>query len=85
MVERTREEVARIIHNFLDGTGKKWDWDDFCSLPIKDAELNRIRDICCNLGINYPPTQNGHYTSATGIEVLAEIARKLQNNEPVEP
>ena len=83
-MERTREDVARIINNFLDGTGKKWDWDDFCSSPIEDAELERIRHICCNVDVNYPPTQNGHYTSAAGIEVLAEIARKLQNNEFIE-
>jgi hypothetical protein len=24
-----RDEVATIIENFVEGTGGKWDWDDF--------------------------------------------------------
>jgi hypothetical protein len=26
------------IRDFLDGTGGKWDWDDFISLPKKAAD-----------------------------------------------
>ena len=42
-VNRTGEEVARYIRNFITGEGAKWDWDDFESVSIADPELDRIR------------------------------------------
>jgi hypothetical protein len=41
--QRTAEDVATIIRNFLDGSGKDWDWDDFTSVPIGDVQLEAIR------------------------------------------
>ena len=29
----TKEEVAKAIENFVDGTGGAWDWDDF--IPVR--------------------------------------------------
>lgn len=42
-VDRTADEVAQIIRNFIDGKGDAWDWDDFESFSITDPELERIR------------------------------------------
>jgi hypothetical protein len=30
-IQRTKSEVADYIEQFLNGTGGKWDWDDFTS------------------------------------------------------
>ena len=41
--------MAVIIEQFLDGTGGRWDWDDFVSLRIEDPELDAIRLRCARL------------------------------------
>jgi hypothetical protein len=42
-VDRTPDEVAKYLRDFIEGTGGDWDWDDFTSVPIKDPALERIR------------------------------------------
>ena len=42
-VDRTADEVAQIIRNFIDGKGDAWDWDDFENFSLADPELERIR------------------------------------------
>lgn len=42
-VDRTPAEVETVLHDFLDGTGGEWDWDDFTSVGITDPDLNYIR------------------------------------------
>jgi len=76
-IKRTREEVARIIGQFLDGSGGKWDWDNFCSIEIDDPELDDIRLLCAGASEVYAPTEKGHYCSAEGIEYLRGIAHEL--------
>lgn len=41
--QRTPREVAKILHNFIAGTGGEWDWDDFTSVPITNPDLDAIR------------------------------------------
>jgi hypothetical protein len=41
--ERSAEEVAGFICDFIEDTGGEWDWDDFISVPIKDPRLEAIR------------------------------------------
>ena len=76
-MKRTPDEVARIVEEFLDGTGGKWDWDDFCSIKIDGQELDHIRVLCSNASVAYPPTEKGHYCSAQGRDYLREITREL--------
>ena len=42
-VDRTPDEVAGYLRDFLDGTGGEWDWDDFESVAITDSGLDDIR------------------------------------------
>jgi hypothetical protein len=35
--------VARTIRAFLEGSGAKWDWDDFTSCSLGDPQLDSIR------------------------------------------
>jgi hypothetical protein len=41
---RSPDEVAQYLRDFLDGTGGEWDWDDFTSIPIADPRLEDIRE-----------------------------------------
>jgi hypothetical protein len=38
--------VADIIERFLDGTGGRWDWDDFVSIAVDEPELEEVRQRC---------------------------------------
>lgn len=42
-VDRTPEEVAGFLRDFLEGTGSDWDWDEFESVPITDPTLEALR------------------------------------------
>ena len=50
-IDRSRDDVAKYIREFLDGTGSEYDWDDFVCVPIKDQELDEIREIASELSL----------------------------------
>jgi hypothetical protein len=77
-IERTKAEVAGTIEKFLDGTGGRWDWDDFCCLTISDPYLDSVRIQCSQLSLTCPPSEKGHYCSQVGFEIMQELASKLR-------
>jgi hypothetical protein len=67
----TRGEVADIIEAFIVGTGKPYDWDDFCTFPIDDLELDQIRQRCAGLREEFPPDAVlGGYCGSEGLQLL---------------
>jgi hypothetical protein len=42
-VDRSADDVAGFLRDFIEGTGGEWDWDEFESVPITDPELEGIR------------------------------------------
>ena len=80
MVTRTKQEVADIIERFVDGTGGKWDWDDFCSHRIADPDLDLIRVKCSGLGSTHPPTMKGHFCNENGIRLMREMIQSLRSS-----
>ncbi len=38
-----RRAALKSIRDFLDGTGEKWDWDDFISIPTGYPELEAVQ------------------------------------------
>jgi hypothetical protein len=42
-IDRSPEEVAGFIRDFIEDSGGEWDWDDFISVSIKDPRLEAIR------------------------------------------
>jgi len=77
-IERSRAEVADTIERFVDGSCGRWDWDDFCCVPIIDPQLDSIRARCTSLPQEYPPIEKGHYCNEAGIEVLRQIIFELR-------
>lgn len=63
-------DVANIIERFMEGKGNEWQWDDFISIRIRDAELDKIRIRCSQLDKEFPANQTGQYTNEQGLEVL---------------
>jgi hypothetical protein len=68
--KRTATEVATYLRNFVNGGGGEWDWDDFISVPIANAELEDIRRRAA--AIELPPTDEG---VATLRKLLEEVER----------
>ena len=78
----TREEVAQILQNFLDGTGGDWDWDDFASaITIEDPYLEKIRARCALLDREFPPARRSEYCNEQGIEVIRAYIRELTKSQ----
>src|SRR5581483_4042507 len=48
-IGRSRGEVADTIERFIDGICSRYEWDDFCSVPIIDLHLDAIRLRCASL------------------------------------
>ena len=46
---RTPQQIADLIHGFIDGTNV-WAWDDFESVPIADPALEAIRKRAIPMG-----------------------------------
>ncbi len=77
-MERSKEEVARTIEDFLNGRGDAWDWDDFTSIRIDDSELERIRWLCGSMRDIYPPEEPGDFCGPEGVAALRRILDGLR-------
>ena len=75
----TAEDLARTIEEFLDGTGRPWDWDDFTQGgSFEDDRLERIRLRCAGLSEEFPTNEKGHYCSDEGLRVLRSMVTDLR-------
>ena len=77
-VKRNRAEVAGIIEQFLDGTGGRWDWDDFTSMRVADPKLDAIRVRCVEL---HDATASPAYCGPDGMKELRQIVERLRRSE----
>ena len=79
--ELTRQEVAQILEDFLDGSGKPWDWDDFTlGMSLENDELEAIRVRARGLGQEFPPDSPNEYCNEQGLAVLRDYVRQLRNS-----
>ena len=78
--ETNREDVAKSIQDFVDGTGGQWDWDDFISSRIVDEELETIRTKCLSVQSEYPGGPN-QWCNEQGVDVLRGLARQLRGGK----
>jgi hypothetical protein len=77
-IRRSKEEVATILEEFIEGRGGKWNWDDFVFVDIDDPELDRIRERCDLLSHEFPPDAPGQYCSDRGVEVIRNFIAELR-------
>ena len=77
--ELSREQVAKILEDFLEGTGSDWDWDDFTHGPtLSDGHLEEIRLRSANLSAEFLPTTRREFTSEQGRQVLRGYITELR-------
>jgi hypothetical protein len=77
MPEWSRKDVSQVILDFLEGTGARWAWDDFVSVPIRDPELERVRRTAAALPDRFPPGLAGGYCGDEGLDILRRLAEEL--------
>jgi hypothetical protein len=77
--EMDRLEVAKILENFLKGSGTPWEWDDFTQgMSLKDPGLEAIRRRCAGLGTEFPPRTPNEYCGEEGLKVLQSYIAELR-------
>ena len=75
--ERSAEEVAGYIREFIEGSGGEWDWDDFTNVPIKDPRLDAIRYEASL--VDLPVSDSGFEELKRLLEQAEDLARSIQN------
>lgn len=80
--ERTPAQVAKFMEDFLTGAGPKWEWDDFLSTPVADAELEKMRERCRHLDLEFPPDKPGRFTNDQGFAVIRGYLDQLRRSTP---
>ncbi len=73
------EYVAGYLERFITGSEGSQDWDDFCSIPLKDEYLDSIVQRACAFA---PPENFGDAERRELQKLLIEV-RKLISVEPV--
>ena len=61
------------LERFLAGTENPYDWDDFCSVPLKNAELDSIRERICD----FAPWSYADDTREAQLRTLLDQVRAL--------
>jgi hypothetical protein len=58
-VNRTRQEVVNILQSYLDAADSSYDpsWEDFVSVPIRDPELDAVRQRLLQLESTHSRTR----------------------------
>ena len=80
--DMSKEEVAVVIENFVEGKSKDPEWDDFLSISQKDPYLDRVRDICDSVHYDYPSGKEIGYCSEQGYEVMRNLVKELRQGDP---
>lgn len=52
-IERSPDDVLRYLRDFRDGTGNDHEWDDFTSIPLANAELEKVRASAASLDLPF--------------------------------
>ncbi len=80
--ELDKFEVAKILEDFLQGSGSPWAWDDFTlGMSFRDPMLESIRRRCAGLSQEFPPTSPGKYCGEEGLKVLRAYVSELRRGQ----
>jgi hypothetical protein len=78
-----REYAITSIRNFLEGTGGKWDWDDFTSIPTGFPDLEAVQNFCAHLSITHP--HPSAYCNEDGFNLMRQRLEELEHGLSPEP
>jgi hypothetical protein len=79
--KETYLEVANTLEDFVEGTGGKWDWDDYITATTfpDDPYLQEVQSRMVNLSGEFPAGPHAGYCGVDGFEVIRAYVRDLRN------
>ena len=73
-----RQYAITSIRDFLEGTGGKWDWDDFISIPTGFPDLEAVQNLCAHMSVTHPHPVA--YCSEEGFSLMRQKLDELQRD-----
>jgi hypothetical protein len=78
----TKDDVVGAIQNVLSTTDKSYDrWDLFLAWPIRDGELESIRQQCLMIAKDYTYKEPGKDIASAGEQKLRVILEELKRGK----
>jgi hypothetical protein len=75
----SKQEVAQILEDFLEGKGSPWAWDDYTQgMSLADPYLERIRVRLARLSQEFPPDRPSEYCNEQGRNVIRNYIKELR-------
>lgn len=75
----TKQEVAQILEDFLEGRGHPLSWNNFTlGMTLEDEYLDEIRERCTGLGSEFPPEHPNKYCNEEGFNVIRQYIKELR-------
>jgi len=75
-----RKDVAKILQDFLEGTGDPLAWDGFTlGMSFEDEFLEKLRLRCANLSREFPPERPNEFRREDGRQVIRQYIRELRS------
>ena len=86
-LDRSKSEVINTLCAAEQGRMDSRDWDNFVSIPIRDAALERVRNICYDeLWMGYTPTEEEFdgqwFANPSARERLRSLIASLESDGP---
>jgi hypothetical protein len=75
----SKQQVAQILEDFLEGRGSRWARDD-CTLGMsfEDKYLEEIRQRCIGFSREFPPGNPNEYCNEQGFAVIRDYNNQLR-------
>lgn len=73
----TREEIAKFIDDFVDGTGGDWDFDDYTSMDYADPLIKEVMDEVTWMDETHPAKRGHGFCNSEGLARMKELAEIL--------
>jgi len=75
----TKQDVAQILEDFLEGKGSPWAWDDYTQgMSFADPHLEQIRVRFARLSQEFPPDRPSEYCNEKGRKVIQSYIQELR-------
>jgi hypothetical protein len=75
----SREEVAQILENFLEGKGRPLEWDGFTlGMSFEDEFLEKIRKRCAGMSQEFPSNNSHEYCNEQGRDFIRGYIKQLR-------
>ena len=80
----TATDLVEDIEKIIDDTISRDDFDEFECCPIRDPALDKIRRLCIELLVKYPPKKSMEFINSDGKKELLKIVSELKKNVSIE-